>query len=171
MYRGWSIPKGTVIVPNSYAIHHNVEFFPQHEKFMPERFLAADDKRHALGAARIDHHYDFGIGRRVCPGQHVADASLFIAISRLLWAFNISPKEGAPIDDKTGKTARKIEPLRLLTCVIVGAPPVIGPAPFECSTKPRSPEIVGIIKTSAESMGQSAMEDAALYEKHLIGIL
>jgi hypothetical protein len=42
------------------------------------------------------------IGRRVCPGQHVADASLFIGISRLLWTFNIGLKKGGFVDDKTG---------------------------------------------------------------------
>jgi cytochrome P450 len=32
-------------------------------------------------------HFTFGAGRRVCPGFHVAQRGLFIATSRLLWAF------------------------------------------------------------------------------------
>lgn len=35
-------------------------------------------------------HFTFGAGRRVCPGFHVAERNLFIAISRILWGFNIS---------------------------------------------------------------------------------
>jgi len=35
-------------------------------------------------------HFTFGAGRRVCPGFHVAERGLFIAISRMLWGFNFS---------------------------------------------------------------------------------
>lgn len=34
-------------------------------------------------------HFTFGAGRRICPGIHIADRSLFVAISRMLWGFNI----------------------------------------------------------------------------------
>lgn len=37
----------------------------------------------------------FGAGRRMCPGIHVAERSLFMAIARLLWAFNMQ----RPVDD------------------------------------------------------------------------
>lgn len=37
-------------------------------------------------------HFTFGAGRRVCPGFHVAQRNLFIALSRMLWAFNIERK-------------------------------------------------------------------------------
>lgn len=43
-------------------------------------------------------HFTFGAGRRICPGMHVADRSLFIAISRLLWAFEFEPVPGYPIE-------------------------------------------------------------------------
>ena len=33
-------------------------------------------------------HFTFGAGRRVCPGFHVADRSLFLAMTRMLWAFD-----------------------------------------------------------------------------------
>ncbi len=170
-YRGYSIPNGTVIMPNTYGAHHSPEFFPEHDKFIPERFLPIDDKRHAPGLARIDYHYDFGVGRRVCPGQHVADASLYIVISRLLWAYDIGPKKGAMIDDKTGMAMRGILIVAYANFSPVGVPPVVGPAPFECSMAARSPQVVEIIKASEANMRQSAMEDAALYEKYLIGIL
>ena len=54
-------------------------------------------------------HFTFGAGRRICPGTHLAENSLFIltgmslsallTVARLLWGFNISP----PIDPNTGK--------------------------------------------------------------------
>lgn len=48
-------------------------------------------------------HFTFGAGRRVCPGFHIAERGLFIAISRLLWGFDFSRVKDAdgnliPID-------------------------------------------------------------------------
>ena len=34
-------------------------------------------------------HYSYGGGRRICPGMHVAERSLFLNIARLVWAFDI----------------------------------------------------------------------------------
>lgn len=45
-------------------------------------------------------HFTFGGGRRVCPGYHVAQRGLFIATSRLLWAFKFEraiDESGVPI--------------------------------------------------------------------------
>lgn len=102
VYNGKIIPQGTTIVPNTYAIHHNPELFADHESFAPERFLPPDHPWHAPNAAKLKRHYSFGIGRRECPGQHVANASLFIIISRVLWAFDIGPKLHASIPTGTG---------------------------------------------------------------------
>ncbi|KAF8813069.1 hypothetical protein BYT27DRAFT_7085374, partial [Phlegmacium glaucopus] len=38
--------------------------------------------------------YVFGWGRRFCPGYHIAEASFFIVLSRLIWALDLK----APID-------------------------------------------------------------------------
>ena len=37
----------------------------------------------------------FGFGRRICQGIHVAERSLFIAISRLVWGFDIHKAKGS----------------------------------------------------------------------------
>lgn len=48
-------------------------------------------------------HFTFGAGRRVCPGFHLAERNLFIAISRILWAFNITRSRGRPANtDRAG---------------------------------------------------------------------
>lgn len=64
------------------------------EEFIPERFFAGEPGQQQLPTV------GFGYGRRVCPGRHVARNSLWIAISRLLWTFDVKPAmtaEGAPI--------------------------------------------------------------------------
>ncbi|KAK7703706.1 hypothetical protein SLS57_010813 [Botryosphaeria dothidea] len=40
-------------------------------------------------------HFAFGAGRRICPGLHIAERSLALAIMRILWAFDIKPKPSA----------------------------------------------------------------------------
>jgi hypothetical protein len=39
-----------------------------------------------------------GWGRRICPGADLASNSLFIALAKLLWAFDILAKEGVKYD-------------------------------------------------------------------------
>lgn len=41
----------------------------------------------------------FGWGRRFCPGSYIAEASLFITLSRLLWGADFS----APVNSETGR--------------------------------------------------------------------
>lgn len=43
-------------------------------------------------------NFTFGAGRRVCPGYHVAQRGLFIAVSRMLWGFEFSRRR-----DESGK--------------------------------------------------------------------
>ncbi|KAJ7618383.1 cytochrome P450 [Roridomyces roridus] len=82
-YRGFLIPKGTVVLPNVWAI----AFDPAQsnaDEFVPERFLAED-------TAPVDPGlWAFGFGRRICPGKHLAENSVFIIISSLLATLDIS---------------------------------------------------------------------------------
>src|SRR6266850_433815 len=68
------------------AILHDPETYPDPEEFKPERFLDQDggfqdDPTIALA---------FGVGRRVCPGRHFVDATLFIVASSVLSMFDIT---------------------------------------------------------------------------------
>jgi cytochrome P450 len=44
-------------------------------------------------------HYSYGGGRRICPGMHVAERSLFINLARLMWGFDISHAKDADGND------------------------------------------------------------------------
>ena len=35
-------------------------------------------------------HFVFGAGRRICQGMHIAERSLFLGMSRMLWAFDFA---------------------------------------------------------------------------------
>ncbi|KDR77141.1 hypothetical protein GALMADRAFT_431691 [Galerina marginata CBS 339.88] len=85
VYNGMFIPKGSTVFANFYGIMKDPEMFPEPETFRPERFLETTNSR----LKQFD--LPFGFGRRACPGMHLALNSLFINISRILWAFDIKP--------------------------------------------------------------------------------
>ncbi|KAH7128216.1 cytochrome P450 [Dendryphion nanum] len=97
-YLGYRIPKGAGVMWNVWGIHHDEKRFPNARVFDPTRY--ANDRQSSSeaalnGDATQRDHFLFGAGRRVCQGMHIADRSLFLAISRLLWAFEFHPVEDA----------------------------------------------------------------------------
>ncbi|KAI1195959.1 putative cytochrome P450 [Nemania serpens] len=97
-YMGFRLPKGAGVLNNVYAIHNDASRYPRPRQFDPERFR--DDAQSFFQAATNPDvsqrdQFAFGAGRRICPGMHVAERNLFLAISRLLWAFDFR----RPTDD------------------------------------------------------------------------
>ena len=83
-YEGYTIPKGTMLFANAWAIHHDESEYERPDAFYPERFLNNKfGTRHPKNDASDDHRratYGFGAGRRVCPGQRLAENSLVSGI-------------------------------------------------------------------------------------------
>jgi len=93
IWRNYCIPAGASVVGNHWSIGQDPVVFPNPEKFDPQRWLTGDGKiRQDLKV------FSFGFGRRICPGQHVADRSVFINTALHLWAFRLSELPSAPID-------------------------------------------------------------------------
>lgn len=58
------LPKGSVIVIPIYSIHHDPKYYPNPEKFEPERF--SEENKHKL----IKNTFlPFGDGPRICIGK------------------------------------------------------------------------------------------------------
>jgi len=51
--------------------------YPEPDTFNPERFMGAEP-------ATDPRTYAFGLGRRICPGLHFAEASIFTVASLIL---------------------------------------------------------------------------------------
>lgn len=69
-----------VIFPH-YVLSNAEEYFPEPEKFMPERWLKGDEN-----FQEDMHRYvslPFGYGRRTCIGRRFADAELAILLAKV----------------------------------------------------------------------------------------
>lgn len=128
------------------AIHRDPSLFPNPDVFDPSRYLdkplAAADYINTSDPDARDH-FTYGAGRRVCPGVHVAERSLFINIVRVIWGFNINKAKGPD--------GRLIEPT---TAMVPGFLSI--PEPFDCEFVPRSARHDKIIReefTKAEAIG------------------
>ncbi|KAF9261702.1 cytochrome P450 [Marasmius fiardii PR-910] len=97
-YEGYFLPKDTIVVPNAWAINHDVNVWGNDaEDFRPERHLDEDGRlKRALADTHDESHVTFGYGRRICVGRHIASNSLRIYTACILWSFNLKPS----IDDK-----------------------------------------------------------------------
>ncbi|OQD69071.1 hypothetical protein PENPOL_c002G07307 [Penicillium polonicum] len=133
--RGTFLPQGSMLILNTWGLHQDPNVFIDPDRFDPMRYegytkLAAD-YANAPDAATRDH-YTYGIGRRICPGIHLADRSMFLAIAKLIWGFRFEPQRdeqgnSIPIDSNpvTGYTVDKVQ---------------ISPKPFACAVIPRDKE-------------------------------
>ncbi|KAJ7919719.1 cytochrome P450 [Mycena leptocephala] len=99
-YLGYAIRKGTMVIPCIWNMHHNEAEFPNSYTFDPERFLSSKPSGDSLN----EGHYGFGFGRRKCPGQYLAAKTIWIAIVRVLWGFNIEIRQDA------GGNAMNVDP-------------------------------------------------------------
>lgn len=79
-YKGYFFPKGTMLFANTWAIHRDEAEFERPDDFIPERFLSNKFGTSNSVDELTDSHrratYGFGAGRRVCPGQRLAENSL-----------------------------------------------------------------------------------------------
>ena len=120
------------------------------DAFEPSRYLnkplSAADYINANNPYDRDH-FAYGAGRRVCPGVHVAERSLYINIVRTLWGFNITKpvgKDGKPIDPDTS--------------MVRGFLSV--PVPFRCEITPRTARHAEVIRADfAEATKAQVVQD------------
>jgi len=91
-YNGHHIPKGTMILPNVWAISRDPARYPDPLAFKPERWLPGETSE-GVPSVR-PQEYAFGFGRRVCPGQNWAEHIIFIAVASILATFNIEKAIG-----------------------------------------------------------------------------
>ncbi|CAE6496856.1 unnamed protein product [Rhizoctonia solani] len=113
----YRIPARTAVIANVWKIMHNPEVYPDPEMFVPERFMGDNPPP-------FPEDYAFGFGRRICPGMHVAQQSMWLSISNILANFTITKAR-----DEHGV---EIVPEENYTNDII-----THPLPFKCDIQPR----------------------------------
>ena len=108
---GYTIPKGSTIFINAWAIQRNPEVWENPQDFQPDRFL--EDVKIGDFRGNNFNYLPFGSGRRVCPGVPLAEKIVPHVLANLLHLFEWSLPEGTKFDlsDKLLMALKKSEPL------------------------------------------------------------
>jgi cytochrome P450 len=86
---GYEIPRGSIIYAFSYITHRDPRWFPEPERFDPERFLGDNGKNVSPFA-----YFPFGAGPRSCIGSHFALTEMTLVAACLLQRFEFSLRPG-----------------------------------------------------------------------------
>ncbi|KAI5122645.1 hypothetical protein M0805_007908 [Coniferiporia weirii] len=146
-YRGWTIPEGSMAIPNIWQMMRDEDFFPNPDVFSPERHankLTANsefalDNENLDGDTTFTVEEDpssivFGFGRRVCPGKFFVDTIVWITMASALAAFDIrsckNPRTGV---EEPPNLEFENEAIR-------------SPKAFKCAIVPRSAKYAQMIR-------------------------
>ncbi|KAG2148110.1 cytochrome P450 [Suillus clintonianus] len=128
IHDGYYIPKGSLVIPNIWFMLNNPETYANPSEFNPERFLANNGKKPETEPRTIC----FGFGRRICPGLHLAETSVWMSMAMSLAVFDISK-----VVENSVEITPELDPL---------SGTISHPKPFKCSIKPRSAKAVALIE-------------------------
>ncbi|XP_011417157.3 cytochrome P450 3A24 [Magallana gigas] len=84
---GYTFPQGCSLVIPVYGLHHNPEYWPEPERFDPDRFEKSKNVQNKF------FYMPFGQGPRMCLGMRLAMLELKIALVHVLRRVKIVPCE------------------------------------------------------------------------------
>ncbi|XP_040996837.1 cytochrome P450 81C13-like [Juglans microcarpa x Juglans regia] len=107
---GYTVPKGTTLLANAWAVHRDPKQWEEPNNFKPERFEGFNGEREGF------RFIPFGIGRRVCPGAGMAQRVILLALGGLIQCFDWErlDKEMVDMNPASGYLLSKEKPLEAL---------------------------------------------------------
>lgn len=129
VYNGYFIPAGSFIYANARAMTHDETVYTDPDNFNPDRYMPAEEG----GLGEPFPNGQFGFGRRVCIGKHLAEASVWIVVASMLSSMNIEKGR-----DESGN---EIEPEVELTSGLTSHP-----KRFACRIVPRDERAVEAVR-------------------------
>ncbi|KAI5101636.1 vitamin D 25-hydroxylase [Silurus meridionalis] len=110
--RGYTIPKGTMVITNLYSVHFDEKYWSNPAMFCPERFL---DKNGNF--IKQEAFLPFSVGRRQCLGEQLARMEMFLFFTTLLQRFRLQFPKGY-IPSITPKLGMTLQPQPYTICAI-----------------------------------------------------
>jgi cytochrome P450 len=86
---GWPVPKGSIVRAITYVTQHDPRWFPEPDRFDPDRFAPGREEQIPTGA-----YIPFGLGPRVCIGRFFAMMELTLVATMLLQRCVLVPEAG-----------------------------------------------------------------------------
>jgi cytochrome P450 len=99
----WQLPQGALVRVTPWVLQHDARWFPEPERFDPERFSSAGQARQERGS-----YLPFGAGPRVCIGNLFATTEMTLVAAMVLQRFSLAPGsavEPAPVLNVTLRPA------------------------------------------------------------------
>ncbi|KAH7020048.1 cytochrome P450 [Ilyonectria destructans] len=128
IYEGYLIPAGSFVYANARAMTHDERTYQNPDTFDPDRYIPVEEG----GRGEPFPNGQFGFGRRVCVGQHLAEASVWIVVVGMLSTLKIQKA----LDTE----GREVTPVVELTNGLTSHP-----TRFACRIGPRDEEGVDVI--------------------------
>jgi cytochrome P450 len=106
---GYHVPAGTILLVNAWSLHRDPTLWDEPTSFKPERFESA-------GRVDASKFIPFGMGRRACPGDGLANRVMTLTLGSLIQCFELGRVGENKIDmaEKTAVSMSKLEPLELM---------------------------------------------------------
>ncbi|XP_048541481.1 cytochrome P450 76M5-like [Triticum urartu] len=94
---GYSVPKGSTVIFNAWAIMRDPAAWERPDEFVPERFLGTAEQAVDFRGKALEF-IPFGSGRRLCPGVPMAERVVPFILASLLRAFEWRLPDGVSAD-------------------------------------------------------------------------
>lgn len=106
---GYTVPKGSRVFINVWAIHRDPTVWENPMEFDPDRFLNAKWDY----SGNDFSYFPFGSGRRICAGTAMGERMVMFSLATLLHSFDWKLPDGEKLDltEKFGIVLKKKEPL------------------------------------------------------------
>lgn len=113
---GYTVPKGSRVFINVWAVHRDPTIWENPSEFKPERFYhRVDGRDHAKWdySGNDFNYFPFGSGRRICAGIAMAERMFLFSLASLIHSFEWKLPEGVEMDltEKFGIVLKKKTPL------------------------------------------------------------